>query len=271
MGRLSASDVSAREQTVDLDDSYGGYNTADEAPAFNDPLLLADYGADSDVAYSDDIDTTDTDRRHPRRYLMITWGNLRADSLIDFPTDWTGGLCAENGVLRVVRTIRFEGRDHIVPRLGELAPRQVSRTDVVRLLGDLAKHATPTAAIDTRKWLSIMFSWAASEGRVEANPVMGVKTPLKAKPRERVLSIEEARAVWRAAKAEPYPSGTLICLLTLTAARLREIGPPDIALGDGHQSLRFRTRREAARTKRSASSPTSATVRSIASVTRSGA
>jgi integrase len=47
---------------------------------------------------------------------------------------------------------------------------------------------------------------------------------VKTKAREHVLSIEEARAVWRAALAEPYPSGTLICLLMLTGARLREIG-----------------------------------------------
>ncbi len=124
-----ADDVSNREQTVDLDDSYGGYNTADEAPAFDDPLLTSEYGPDADVAFADDVDTTRTDRRHPRRYLMITWGNLRCDSLVDFVTDWTGGLCAENGVVRVVRTIRFEEpRDHLVPRTSRECVEWVSHT-----------------------------------------------------------------------------------------------------------------------------------------------
>lgn len=128
------------------------------------------------------------------------------------------------GRLRSAGSAEWIVRDHIVPRLGDMTPKQVSRTDIVTLLNDLAKNATPTAALDTRKWLSIMFSWAVDDGRVEANPVTGVKPPVKTKARERVLSIDEARAVWRAALAEPYPSGTLICLLMLTGARLREIG-----------------------------------------------
>jgi hypothetical protein len=121
-------DVATREQTVDLDDTYGGYNTADEAPAFGDLQLVSDNGPEGDVAFEDDIAPTDADRRQPRRYLMITWGNLRADSLIDSSTDWTGGLCAENGVLRVVRTIRFEPRDYLVPRTSRECVEWVSHT-----------------------------------------------------------------------------------------------------------------------------------------------
>jgi integrase len=127
------------------------------------------------------------------------------------------------GKLRSARNAEWIVRDYIVPRLGEKAPQKVRRLDIVAVLDDLARHATPTAALDTRKWLSIFFSWALEKGHVEANPVLGVKPPLKAKSRERVLSIDEARAVWKAASAEPYPSGTLACLLMLTAARLREI------------------------------------------------
>ena len=52
--------------------------------------------------------------------------------------------------------------------------------------------------------------------------------------------------------------------------RLREIGPPDIALGD-HHSLRSKTRCAAEATNLSPSSPTSAQTLSIASVTCSGA
>ena len=140
------------------------------------------------------------------------------------------------GRLRSAGSAEWIVRDHILPRLGDIAPRQVTRATVVALLNDLARHATPTAALDTRKWLSIMFSWAVDEGRVEANPVTGVKAPIKSKTRERVLSIEEARAVWRAARAERYPSGTLICLLMLTGARLREIGHAQLGWLDRTQA-----------------------------------
>jgi hypothetical protein len=126
------------------------------------------------------------------------------------------------GKLRSARKAEWIVRDYIVPRPGEKAPQKVRRLDIVAVLDDLARHGTPTAALDTRKWLSIFFSLAFEKGHVEANPVLGVKPPLKAKSRKRVLSIDEARAVWMAASAEPYPSGTLACLLMLTAASLRE-------------------------------------------------
>jgi hypothetical protein len=122
-------DISSRTQTVDLDDPYGGYNTADEQPAFGDASLAADYGPDGETAVYDNVDLTRTDNRHPRRFLMITWGNLRADSLIGFSTDWSGSLCAENAVIRVLRTIRFEEpRDHLVPRTSRECVEWVSHT-----------------------------------------------------------------------------------------------------------------------------------------------
>ena len=57
----------------------------------------------------------------------------------------------------------------------------------------------------------------------------------------------------------------------LGATWLRQVCPPDISLGDRHQSLRLSIRREAVCTKRSAGSPISVSARSMASVTRSGA
>jgi hypothetical protein len=122
-------DISNRTQTIDLDDPYGGFNTANEKPAFGDAVLAADYGPGADVLVHDDVDTTHTDRRHPHRFLMITWGNLRADSLIDFPTDWSGSLCAEGGFIRVLRTIRFEyPRDRLLPRTSRRCVEWVSHT-----------------------------------------------------------------------------------------------------------------------------------------------
>ena len=115
-------------------------------------------------------------------------------------------------------------RDYVNPRFGDYAPKQVTRRDIIALLDDLKKRATPTATMDTRKWLSVFFNWALEREHVDFNPVSGVRSPVKSKPRERVLSLDEARAVWKAAQTEPYPSGSLICLLMLTGARLREIG-----------------------------------------------
>jgi len=115
-------DIATRPQSIDLDDAFGGFNTADEAPAFNDAMLTADYGPSSTATYDDpmasDEDVVAEERRPQRqRYLMITWGNLEADSTVEDVTDWAGSLTVENGAVLLKRTIRFEGNDEILPRV----------------------------------------------------------------------------------------------------------------------------------------------------------
>ena len=74
-------------------------------------------------------------------------------------------------------------RDYVNPRFGDYAPKQVTRRDVIALLDDLKKRATPTATMDTRKWLSVFFNWALEREHVDFNPVSGVRSPVKSKPR----------------------------------------------------------------------------------------
>jgi hypothetical protein len=108
-GTDTSHDVATRTQSVDLNDPYGGYNTANEKPGFGDPFLLQNYGAESNnmVALADS-DTTSENHMRVHRYLLVTWGNLNADSTINFSTDWSGSLCVENGLVRPLRTVRFE-------------------------------------------------------------------------------------------------------------------------------------------------------------------
>ncbi|MFZ4122306.1 MAG: tyrosine-type recombinase/integrase [Caulobacterales bacterium] len=140
------------------------------------------------------------------------------------------------GRLRSAKNTEWVMREYVLPRLGQVRADKLKRTDIVALLNDLARHATPTAAIETRKWLSSLFSWSLEKGRIATNPLLGVRAPVKSKQRERVLSLDEARAVWRAACAEGYPSGTLVCLLMLTSARLREIANARLAWLDRSQA-----------------------------------
>jgi hypothetical protein len=115
-------DLITREQVVDFDDEYGGFNFGDEAPAFNDPYLTENYAPEVYAEYDDPIERDPAVSElikceRPRTYLLITWGNLEADTTIDFPTDWSGSLSAENGVIRLKRTIRFDPEDEILPRV----------------------------------------------------------------------------------------------------------------------------------------------------------
>lgn len=115
-------DLMTRDQVVDLDDPYGGLNFGDEDPAFGDAVMTEMFGPELDAEYSDptenDSDVANCRRlRRPVTYLMITWGNLEADSTIDFVTDWTGSLSAENAAICLKRTIAWDRHDRILPRI----------------------------------------------------------------------------------------------------------------------------------------------------------
>lgn len=114
-------DLMSREQVVDLDDPYGGFNFGDEDPAFGDASMTELYGPELDAEFADPTeDDPDVEQcrllNRPVTYLMIAWGNLEADSTIDFITDWTGSLSAENGAICLKRTIFFDPEDKILQR-----------------------------------------------------------------------------------------------------------------------------------------------------------
>jgi hypothetical protein len=163
-------ELMTREQVTDLDDPLGGFNLGDETPNFGDAMLAADYGPESNAEFDDPMedDSTVNDIRsyaRPHRYLMITWGNLDADSIIDFVTDWSGGLTVENGVVLLKRTIRFDPRDEILPRTSRDTIEWKSYTRphfdgvLVALHKVMVRDSTgdDTVVAETREPLSVTF------------------------------------------------------------------------------------------------------------------
>lgn len=113
----------------------------------------------------------------------------------------------------------FEGS--VVPAFGLQRPDAVTRTDVRRWMESLAKEK-PFAANRGFEVLRRIYRWAAENDLTTHNPCSGLKAPHRERPRERVLSLEEARKVWAAASALGR-QGRPVLLLMLTAARLREV------------------------------------------------
>jgi integrase len=86
----------------------------------------------------------------------------------------------------------------------------------------VAEHG-PTSAARARSNLSALFAWAMKEGMVEANPVIGTNNPIEGKQgRDRVLTDDEVRIVWRNCQDDDF--GRIVRLLLLTACRRDEIG-----------------------------------------------
>ena len=127
---------------------------------------------------------------------------------------------------------------HISPRWGDRELSSITRTDFIALLEEVrrptevtvkTKRGTykttrggPGAAAEVRKWTRGMFQFAFDVELLPDNPLANVRNRDRQKPRSRVLSMEELRAVWKAAASMPYPWGPYFQLIMLTGDRRGE-------------------------------------------------
>jgi integrase len=88
------------------------------------------------------------------------------------------------------------------------------------LNGEVLAQVVETIA--ARAALHAMWAWAIRQGRAETNPVAGTEPPATTPVRDRVLSLEELGAIWRAT-GEPRPFHRIVRLLLLLGARRGEV------------------------------------------------
>lgn len=126
---------------------------------------------------------------------------------------------------------------HINPRIGRQLAERVTR-EQVRAVMEAArvKRDRPKgerggtiggveAARTAMGVLRHMYTWAIDEGKLRRkdNPASKIDKNLpKQRQRDVVLSLKEARIVWRAAESIGYPFGTHVQLMLLTGCRLDE-------------------------------------------------
>ncbi len=99
------------------------------------------------------------------------------------------------------------------------AAERIKRSDVIAVLDKLS----PSMRRAVLNYGRACFAWGISQGKVHANPFVGIKVSPVAS-RERVLSDEETGKVWTAALATAAPYGPIVTLLLLTGQRRDEVG-----------------------------------------------
>jgi integrase len=113
-----------------------------------------------------------------------------------------------------------------------IAVEGLTRRTIGARLAEIEKRSGPAAANRVRASLSAYFTWLAREGYVDANPVAFTNKAVENGARERVLSDDELRIIWRALD-DGMPSNpgepsdhyrAILKLLLLTGARRDEIG-----------------------------------------------
>ncbi|MFZ5517207.1 MAG: hypothetical protein ACOY90_11250 [Candidatus Zhuqueibacterota bacterium] len=120
-------------EETDLDKAYGGFNTSDELPAFGDASIAADFPEDEEVndpVVEDPEFSATLDSNTVNAYFIrITWGLLEMDSTATTVINWSGTASVNQGVLGVMRAIKFEHNDYVVfPRPDQQNVQWVSYT-----------------------------------------------------------------------------------------------------------------------------------------------
>ena len=112
-------------------------------------------------------------------------------------------------------------RNHSSPLHG-LRLSQIDRRKVAALLGDIETSSGPIARNRLRSALSAFFGWCIQEGLLDANPVSGTGKADEGGSRERVLTQDELRKLWRSLGNDYFSE--VVRLLLLTGQRRIEIG-----------------------------------------------
>ncbi|ULB08439.1 integrase arm-type DNA-binding domain-containing protein [Cereibacter azotoformans] len=111
----------------------------------------------------------------------------------------------------------------VLGKWGERDIRSITKRDVIDVLDGVVDRGSPISANRLRAHLNTLFNWAKSRDIIEVNPLDGVKPPAPEKPRDRVLTNEEIRLLWKVSGKMGYPFGDIYRLLLLTGQRLREV------------------------------------------------
>jgi len=99
----------------------------------------------------------------------------------------------------------------------------ITRSEVRDVLDKIIANGTPILANRAHGAIGTLFGWAVEQEIIAVSPTLGLKAPAVEKSRDRILSDDELRSVWRAAEQIGPPYGPLVKLLVLTGQRRGEI------------------------------------------------
>jgi integrase len=97
---------------------------------------------------------------------------------------------------------------------------EITRANVRTMLGDIEK---PIAANRVHSIVRKLFNWCVENDLIISSPVASIKPPYPETSRDRVLTDDELRSVWRAADEIGFPFGSIVQLLILTGQRRGEV------------------------------------------------
>jgi integrase len=130
----------------------------------------------------------------------------------------------EGSKLRTLASRESLLRRLVLPILGPRRIEDIQRSEIIRCLDRVEDEQGPVQADRTLGAISRIMNWHASRSDSFRSPIVRgmARTKPKERARDRVLSDEELRAVWKQAEANGV-FGAMICFILLTAARRSEV------------------------------------------------
>lgn len=111
----------------------------------------------------------------------------------------------------------------LVARWKERSIGEITKRDIIEAIDEIVDRGTGTLANRTLSQLRKLFNWTLERDMLGASPCAGLKAPVTETSRDRVLSDDEIRLMWKAAEGQGYPFGALVQLLLLTGQRRQEV------------------------------------------------
>ena len=111
---------------------------------------------------------------------------------------------------------------YLLKKLGPVPLDNIVRSDLVRLIDRVGEN-TPTTANRALSLLHKFFRWCVGRSHIEINPAAGIPKVIKEKPRARILSLSEMRAIYKATDHLSKGNRLMVRLLLLTGQRVNVI------------------------------------------------
>ena len=158
------------------------------------------------------------------------WGNSTDDGHLKSHGEVTFGDVAREYVNRECSKLargweveRIIARE-LLPKWRDRPMAELRRRDAVLRFDALVDAGKPAAAIRLHEIARRMGRWAVRRDLVDTSPFSDIDAPADKVMRDRVLTPDEIREVWKAAGIEGYPFGSAYRMLLLTGQRKSEVG-----------------------------------------------
>lgn len=129
---------------------------------------------------------------------------------------------AQNNTKLWKETERILKREFL-PFLKNKDVKDITRADLVECINKIVDRGAMTMATQAHRAISKLFNWSVEQGILEMSPYAGAAQPAKNNDRERFLSDEELRKVWKSSREVNPQYEAIIKLLILTGQRLNEV------------------------------------------------